>query len=647
MYVVTFYSFKGGVGRTMALVNTAFALARREAHNRVLIVDFDLEAPGLTAYKQFATAADTEGLVDYVVHYRETGKVPNVMQYVVQCAAADGSPSLPLYVMPAGKSGKRDKGYRTKLHSIDWPRLYSEHEGYLMFEDMKQQWAGHFDYVLIDSRTGHTDIGGICTRHLPDVVVLMFFPNAENIGGLEVVVDEIRQQAEMNEKRQQSKRLFRRPKLLFCPSNVPVLDDENDILSRQMEHASDVLKYKETGEPVATIWHYESLDLVSQPVFVIDRDKTRLAHDYRRLMEKIVKGNVEDRDGALAIIEEGSRQLRMRRPSARYANVFDPDQFLSEIEEIERRHPDDGEIAFRLASIYRFQGNLLSEQAALTIAIDKGHEVIDARRLRAANLIYQNNPNLREAALDDLRAVVNSDEASPYEIAATFEPLRRMVPEKWIEVVANSTAIRSLPAEHLVPIAEQLMVDEKGARLAAALIRDQWANRKKSRSISRMLESAYVLSLIGSGQVSEAKIVLADSHPGQDVAEWDHVADVFNYAMADWAEKERPPESTLRKVLALDEIKGEPRSGVRPDPNYEQCMALVHAALGNREKCEERLKVARRVLGPGIVFSSWRYLKVNRYDMMKDLQAMERGCQTGKAPQPLFLKRRHELSSVE
>ena len=40
---VTFYSFKGGVGRTMALINAAAILAGRG--RRVLMIDFDLEAP--------------------------------------------------------------------------------------------------------------------------------------------------------------------------------------------------------------------------------------------------------------------------------------------------------------------------------------------------------------------------------------------------------------------------------------------------------------------------------------------------------------------------------------------------------------------------------------------------------------------------
>jgi cellulose biosynthesis protein BcsQ len=46
--IITFYSYKGGVGRTMALVNTAHILARDGW--RVLMVDFDLEAPEMTHF---------------------------------------------------------------------------------------------------------------------------------------------------------------------------------------------------------------------------------------------------------------------------------------------------------------------------------------------------------------------------------------------------------------------------------------------------------------------------------------------------------------------------------------------------------------------------------------------------------------------
>ena len=47
-FIFTFYSFKGGVGRSMALLNVGYALASRG--RRVLLIDMDLEAPGLSRF---------------------------------------------------------------------------------------------------------------------------------------------------------------------------------------------------------------------------------------------------------------------------------------------------------------------------------------------------------------------------------------------------------------------------------------------------------------------------------------------------------------------------------------------------------------------------------------------------------------------
>ncbi len=60
MYVVTFYSFKGGVGRTLALLNVAYEIANSGQH--VLVVDFDLEAPAIRPdrWKQGANDDETD-----------------------------------------------------------------------------------------------------------------------------------------------------------------------------------------------------------------------------------------------------------------------------------------------------------------------------------------------------------------------------------------------------------------------------------------------------------------------------------------------------------------------------------------------------------------------------------------------------------
>ena len=81
------------------------------------------------------------------------------------------------------------KSYSTQptFNQVDWADLYDRHDGYLLFEDLKKQWnrAVRPDYVLIDSRTGHTDTCGICTRQLPDSVVVLFFSERTESAGID------------------------------------------------------------------------------------------------------------------------------------------------------------------------------------------------------------------------------------------------------------------------------------------------------------------------------------------------------------------------------------------------------------------------------------------------------------------------------
>ena len=69
--VITFYSYKGGTGRTMALANVAWILA--QAGKRVLAVDWDLESPGLHEFfRPFIDAdvlAATPGIIELINDY--------------------------------------------------------------------------------------------------------------------------------------------------------------------------------------------------------------------------------------------------------------------------------------------------------------------------------------------------------------------------------------------------------------------------------------------------------------------------------------------------------------------------------------------------------------------------------------------------
>src|SRR3954465_15654513 len=66
--IITFYSYKGGTGRSMAVSNVAWVLASNG--HKVLLIDWDLEAPGLHRYlRPFLIDREltsTPGLIDFV-----------------------------------------------------------------------------------------------------------------------------------------------------------------------------------------------------------------------------------------------------------------------------------------------------------------------------------------------------------------------------------------------------------------------------------------------------------------------------------------------------------------------------------------------------------------------------------------------------
>jgi MinD-like ATPase involved in chromosome partitioning or flagellar assembly len=173
MSVVTFYSFKGGVGRTQAVANVAFELCSRG--RRVLIVDMDLESPGVLAY--FGQRdADASGLLEYLEAWRSGDKPPEIDDFLVEVHRGRGN----IRVLGPGRT---DAGYSRRLAAFSWTRFYEEEEGDVVMERLREELVRRADVVLIDSRTGMTDIGTICTFQLPDVVVALFAMHEQGLGG--------------------------------------------------------------------------------------------------------------------------------------------------------------------------------------------------------------------------------------------------------------------------------------------------------------------------------------------------------------------------------------------------------------------------------------------------------------------------------
>jgi hypothetical protein len=192
--VLTFYSYKGGVGRSMALANVAVLLASNG--HKILIVDWDLEAPGIEHYfrgylvepKDKERKEPRPGVVDLMQARAKDSEID--WRKGVATAALRGSE---IHILGAGQ---RSPTYANALAALSWKDLFNNHDLGRYLEQLRGEWTAAYDFVLVDSRTGITDIGGICTIHLPDVVVALFTSNEQSLTGVvQVMRDARREQA--------------------------------------------------------------------------------------------------------------------------------------------------------------------------------------------------------------------------------------------------------------------------------------------------------------------------------------------------------------------------------------------------------------------------------------------------------------------
>lgn len=333
--VVTFFSFKGGTGRTMALANVAWILASQG--KRVLVVDWDLDSPGLHKFYHPFLDADlydsTPGIVDIISEYSRAAthggerpenwhlKYARVLPHAVSLnwRFKDGGT---LDIISAGQLGST---YSTVLSGFDWDNFYRLGGG-LLFAAMRDDMRRNYDYTLIDSRTGLSDIAGICTVRFPDTVVNCFTLSSQSIEGAAGVarsIDELVDDRDIRilpvpmrvEDGEQSKlengRALARQRFAGYPSGL-------DRLARQRYWGEVEIPYKPfyAYEEILATFGDEPLSAFS------------LLSAFERLTAVITSGGVRE----LAPMPEDLRR-RYAMIFERHAVVSPPDVFLSYVPE--------------------------------------------------------------------------------------------------------------------------------------------------------------------------------------------------------------------------------------------------------------------------------------------------------------------------
>lgn len=190
MKTITFYSYKGGVGRTLTLANIAKRLS--EFGKSVCIIDFDLEAPGVPyKFKRELSGLEyNNGLVDYLYHYIQFRSAPAKIDDYLLKMNSSMKMKGDIHLMPAGDI--KQTRYWKRLARINWDKFFFEADskGVSFFLDLKEKIRKSInpDYLLIDSRTGITEIAGISMNLLADKVVLLTVNNEESLDGTKQVL---------------------------------------------------------------------------------------------------------------------------------------------------------------------------------------------------------------------------------------------------------------------------------------------------------------------------------------------------------------------------------------------------------------------------------------------------------------------------
>ena len=408
--IVTFYSYKGGVGRSFALANIATLLGRWGL--RVLCIDWDLEAPGLSHYFD---SPDQEagvkplfddgvpGLVESLSDFRSDPTTDLVWNDRIILLPSTATPRVSLL-----KVGRVDATYSQRLHDLDWHQLYRSGLGEAL-QDLFATLRQEYDFILIDARTGVTDFSGITNAQLPDILVFLFTSNEQSFEGAKDVAR--RAVAERNRLQLDLSRLF----LLPIPARFEVQFEHKLSTSWQRRFGHELREFYEswtdprtnyqqlsqlTTIPYVPIWSFgERLAVLEDTsrdplsiVYSLETIAALLAHrlDHTRLL-------LDSRDDFVA----SARRITQREDQTSYS------VFLSYCQE-------DAETALALAKKLEEKG-LHIFRPHVTLGGTVGDEIEDFMN-RAAHMIVLLGPAGKQSSFQEfevrafLRQSVSDDQ---------------------------------------------------------------------------------------------------------------------------------------------------------------------------------------------------------------------------------------------
>jgi MinD-like ATPase involved in chromosome partitioning or flagellar assembly len=204
-----------------------------------------------------------------------------------------------LWLLSAGKrNGENFTAYSRSVQDLNWTEFYTAYDGGIYFEWFREQLEKFADIILIDSRTGVSEMSGVSTRHLADVIVVITAPNPQNLAGMSNMVKSFIHQDVLDAR-------GRELKIIIVPSRV---DSNESLLKNQFEakvsRAIDEIlggnlskDFWELAIPYIPYYNYReelAVGLSDLPDELESSGKSRdLDKAYRKLTSFLLNGKVE------------------------------------------------------------------------------------------------------------------------------------------------------------------------------------------------------------------------------------------------------------------------------------------------------------------------------------------------------------------
>lgn len=184
--ILSFYSFKGGMGRTTTAAAMALLFAKHG--KRVLVLDLDLEAPGVGTFLLEGITPPDQGIVDYLVEIALQERQPaNLTPYVAVQNAHSGEP---IRVMI---SGILNNHFLEKMARIDFESFVNANSNPLATLLNQARNEYELDFILLDLRSGLHDLGGLSLNGLSHLDIVFSQATEQSWAGLQLVLESLGQ----------------------------------------------------------------------------------------------------------------------------------------------------------------------------------------------------------------------------------------------------------------------------------------------------------------------------------------------------------------------------------------------------------------------------------------------------------------------